>query len=512
MKTFLSPLLSLLLLCLCQFAIAQSATSQATATNTAQTPTTINTPNIDICSSKIKALPDDVEIKLIHDPVQEAIATLDNAQIAFSSPTLASDRLNYLTISPNFVGDTNNLGNVCILGYFEQGTTQELYSAPFDVDHIEVVKIPNKDDPTKFSLSTRVFFRAPDLAEFSNPNNKDSFIKFWSKHQPVILHVAAFEYKDGARVKTYMGRDVPVSISYKKASLATAVLFFLFCYFSAAFTISYSISKTQNLLPTNISGLRLFFKKLSPWCIVGSSGQASLSQLQMFLFTMIVATLLFYQWIRTGLLQEISTDLLYLIGISTLGAGGNEITKSIKKNLDAEVYAYVQQMSWFTAPMERAHLSAHPSELLLTNDRFDIYKFQMLVFTFVIAAYVIASGANELGNIQISSTLLTLMGMSQGVYIGGHATADSLTPFQDQVRGMQALQQQYLDAANSPEQQVILAKKFRVAAIQAAEMFTNIFHRDIPASMLHMPTLSINAPAAAALNSQNSPDSAETDK
>jgi hypothetical protein len=501
---------------LCNAAVAQSVPSPSTAatmTTTAATTmaTTSAGTNIDICSSKIKALPDDAEIKLIHGPVQEAIATLDNAQIAFSSPTLASDKLNYLTISPNFVGDANNLGNICILGYFEQGSSTELFSAPFDVDHIEVVKIPNKDDPTKFSMSTRVFFRAPDLAEFSNPSYKDSFIKFWSKHQPVILHVAAFEYKDGTRVKSYMGRDVPVSISYKKASLTTAVLFFLFCYFSAAFTISYSISKTQNMLPTNISGVRLFFKKLSPWCIVGSSGQASLSQLQMFLFTMIVATLLFYQWIRTGLLQEISTDLLYLIGISTLGAGGNEITKSIKKNLDAEVYAYVQQMSWFTAPMERAHLSAHPSELLLTNDRFDIYKFQMLVFTFVIAAYVIASGANELGNIQISSTLLTLMGMSQGVYIGGHATADNLTPFQDQIRGMQAMQQQYVDAANSPEQQAVIAKKFRSAAVQAAEMFTNIFHRDIPASMMHMPTLHVSAPAAEK-SAPIAPDNPEPEK
>ncbi len=505
----MKTLLYLLLLCVCNAAIAQSASSPSTLATT--TTTTAASTSIDICSSKIKSLPDDAEIALIHGPVQEAIAMLDNAQITFSSPTLASDRINYLTISPNFVDSANNLANVCILGYFEQGSGKELHSAPFDVDHIEVVKIPNKDDPTKFSMSSRVFFRAPDLAEFSDTGNKDSFFKFWSKHQPVILHVAAFEYKDGARVKTFLGRDVPVSISYKKASLATAVLFFLACYFSAAFTISYSISKTQNMLPSNISGLRLFFRKLSPWCIVGSSGQASLSQLQMFLFTMIVATLLFYQWMRTGLLQEISTDLLYLIGISTLGAGGNEITKSVKKNLDTDVYSYVQQMSWFTAPMERAHLSAHPSELLLTNDRFDIYKFQMLVFTIVIAAYVIASGANELGNIQISSTLLTLMGMSQGVYIGGHATTDNLSPFQDQIRGMQTLQQQYFDAADSPEQQALLAKKFRLAASQAASMFTNIFHRDVPATMLQMPILATSVPTAEK-SAPNAPDNPAPEK
>jgi hypothetical protein len=202
-------------------------------------------------------------------------------------------------------------------------------------------------------------------------------------------------------------------------------------------------------------------------------------------------------------LQEISTDLLYLIGISTVGAGGNEIAKSVKKNLDPDVYAYVQQLGWFTTPLENAHTSAHPSELLLTNNRFDIYKFQMLLFTVVIAGYVILSGANELGNIQISATLLTLMGMSQTVYIGGHAATDSLTPFQDQVRGMQVLQQQYNDPENSQEGQKMIAERFRVAATLAAEMFSDIYQRAVPPEMLEMrlvlkmpPATEKSAPAA----------------
>jgi hypothetical protein len=296
-------------------------------------------------------------------------------------------------------------------------------------------------------------------------------------------------------VKTHFGHSIPVGISYKKASITAALLFSVFFYLVAAFTISYSINKNQEILPTSISGIRLFFRKLSPWCIVGSSGKASLSQLQMLVFTLIVGTLLFYQWVRTGVLQEISTDLLYLIGISTIGAGGNEIAKSVKKNLDPEVYAYVQQLGWFTAPMENAHTAAHPSELLLTNGRFDIYKFQMLLFTTVIAGYVIASGANELGNIQISATLLTLMGMSQTVYVGGHAATDSLTPFQDQVRGMQALQQKYSDPGNPKEGQKMIVDRFRIAATLAADMFSDIYQREVPPEMLEIALVPKTPPA-----------------
>jgi hypothetical protein len=110
----------------------------------------------------------------------------------------------------------------------------------------------------------------------------------------------------------------------------------------------------------------------------------------------------------------------------------------------------------------------------------------MLVFTCVIAAYVIASGADELGNVQISATLLTLMGMSQGAYVGGRAAADLLTPLQDQLRGMQALQQRYAAAADAQVRDA-LRGQFRQAAAQAGAMFETMFGRVLPPAMLDLP-------------------------
>lgn len=482
MKTLLpTQALWLLQALLLTFLPAALAFADAAATRPAD--------SVDICSPLIvKSLSDTDFVKAVRDPINEAIETIDNAKIEFSSPMLASGKISYVAISPNFTDNLNG-SNICVVGYFEVKDRRGSHTTPLNVDHIETVKIPLSSDPTQFTQSTRIFFRAPLIQDFSNAEGLDQFWKFWSRNEPVQLKFAAFEYKDNAIVKPYFGRTLPVDISHKHASIFAAWLFAFTCYLIAAITISYRADRKQEIMPTSMSGLRIFLRKLSPWYVVGSSGQASLSQLQMLLFTLIVATLLFYQWLRTGLLQEISTDLLYLIGISTAGAGGSQITASIKKNLDPEVYKYVQELGWFTAPMAGAHASAHPSELLLTNNRFDIYKFQMLLFTFVIAAYVIASGANELGNVQISSTLLTLMGISQGAYMGGHAATDSLTPLQDQLRGMQLLQQHWIAANGNRVVQQQLDQRFRIAAKQAADMFSNIFFREVPPSMLGMPLL-----------------------
>lgn len=460
------------------------------ATTQATTPTTQDQGDTKVCSPlAMSKLNEEQKIAAMQAPLNLAVTTLDSAKIEFSSPTLASGKMSHVTITPNFA---DNLSRVCIIGYFYLGN--DLHATePLTVDHIEIVKQANPNDSAQPISSTRVFFRAPNPQDFLD-SHKDIFWKFWSGHEAITLKFAAFDYDNdkGERGKPYFGHSIPVKISHQNASIFAAQIFFLSCYLIAAFTISYH-TRGQNPLPgafpntlRSRSRIRALLRRLSPWYVAGSSGHASLSQLQMLVFTLIVATLLFYQWIRTGLLQDLSTDLLYLIGISTIGAGGAQVTTSLKKNLDPEVYAYLQQLGWFTAPISGAHSNAVPSQLLLTNGKFDIYKFQMLVFTFVIAAYVVAAGADQLGNIQISATLLSLMGMSQGVYIGGQITTDSVTPFQDQLRGMKLLQASYEAAEGNPAAQAELEQRFELAAKQAADMFNSMFNREIPPFMLQL--------------------------
>jgi hypothetical protein len=480
MKT-LNTLLAMLSLLLSLCAQAQTQSPNNLSLSLSALP---QTKPPDFCSPAVtKNLSDEQEVSLIRDTVTLAVETLDNAKLVFSTPILIPKQLNYVTVTPAF---PDNQKNLCVLGYFERKQDGKTSTAPLDVDHIEEVKIPNPKEPGQFIVASRIFFVGPTQHNLSLRDNFFQFWNLWSGPSDIHLVISAFEYKDGQLGKPHFGRNVEIQMSHEHASLTAALLFALLCYISAAITIGYRAGAKEETFPSTMSGLRIFLKKLSPWYVVGSTGQASLSQLQMLLFTLIVATLLFYQWIRTGVLQDLSTDLLYLIGISTAGAGGSQITKSLKKTLDKDIYEYLQRLGWFTAPLSSAHTGAHPSELLLTDNRFDIYKFQMFVFTVVVAAYVISAGSSQLGNIQISTTLLTLMGMSQGAYLGGKATADIITPLQDQLRGMQLIQKTFDDAAANPVLQQQMLQRFQSTALMAADMFRTIFYREVPPEMLSM--------------------------
>lgn len=426
-------------------------------------------------------------------PLAQAIATLDNARVTLASPSLASDTVTYLDIAPAFPDDLDKL---CVLGYFELTRSHETLTLPLVVESVERFKAPEEDGDGAGRASTRVYFRVPGVDEFT----AGRAWRFWDRERSLHLKIAAFAYADGVRGHVYFGRDLRITVSSRGAS-SVAALLFAACFYLVAGAAVMPLARAAGPGPGRGRGWRGAVRRLLPWNITGANGQASLSQLQMLLFTLIVATLLFYQWLRTGLLQDLSTDLLYLIGISTAGTAATQVAMAIRKHLDPPTYAYVQQLGWFTAPIVEAEGKGRPSGLLLTNRRFDIYKFQMLVFTCVIAAYVVASGANELGNVQISDTLLTLMGMSQGAYVGGRAAADLLTPLQDQLRGMQALQARYR-ANTDPQVAEELRRQFRLAAAQAGAMFGTMFGRALPPHLLEMPpdtmTMAQVAPAGAA--------------
>ena len=420
-----------------------------------------------------------VRLANMREPIATAIDTLDNANVGLSSPSLASGRMAYLSITPNFA---DQIDKVCVLGYFQMQRGSEVRTLPVAIESVEVIKGVNPHDPTQSRISTRVYFRVPGVDEFGGEDAPQPFWKLWEQEQSLRLKVAAFAYANGVRGPAYFGRDLPVTVSNEGASIFAALLFAVFFYIVAGIAVVPTIpAHGTTRWRWHGSG-----RGLLPWNITGGNGQASLSQLQMLIFTLIVATLLFYQWLRTGLLENLSTDLLYLIGISTAGTAASQVAMAIRKNLDPDIYLYVQQLGWFTAPIAEAKSVGPPSGLLMTDRRFDIYKFQMLVFTCVIAAYVVASGASKLGSIHISATLLTLMGMSQGAYVGGRAAADLLSPLQDQFRGMQTLQRRYL-ASTDPKVGMELRRQFGVAAVQAGTMFEAIFGRVLPSSMLDMP-------------------------
>lgn len=439
----------------------------------------------DVCQAgQVRRLNTSQYLEVINVAIQEAIDGLDSAKVELSSKILASGKMAYLSVSPN-LGD--NLKNICILGYFEIDDIFGRHMVPLFVDHVEIFKTPVTDGAEKTVEKTRIYFRVPYIRDFPANEERDKFWKFWTRFQAISLKIAVWDYQNEKRLNAYFGRDMKIDISHKNASIVASWLFAFCCYFILAIIIaiyarpSFSTNNGREL--SKSEKILNFLNMLTPWQVVATGGKASLSQLQLLIFTIIVASLLFYQWLRTGELQELSTDLLYLIGISTIGAGGSQVTASIKRNFAPAVYEYVLRLGWFSAPPIDTTNSANLSELLLTNQRFDVYKFQMLVFSTVIAAAVVSSGAQELGNVQISSTLLTLMGISQGAYWGGHAISDYMTQLQDQLRSMETLQGQWNEATPDSALRLQLEKKFESAAKRAASLFAQIFELEVSPEM-----------------------------
>ena len=189
---------------------------------------------------------------------------------------------------------------------------------------------------------------------------------------------------------------------------------------------------------------------LSPIRIsAGVFGEASMSQVQVLLFTFIVAGLLFQLWLRTGVLSNISEQLLILIGISAVGAGGAKFTGTIKTSLSDTTAQYLIGKGWYSWVQEPLHNHATLAKLLLTDSRLDVYKFQMAIFTVVVAFYVIWAGQTDLSQVKISETMLYLIGISQGVYVGGKAITDRTTDLESAVAKMIDLEKQIQSVGSS---------------------------------------------------------------
>jgi len=176
----------------------------------------------------------------------------------------------------------------------------------------------------------------------------------------------------------------------------------------------------------------------------GVYGKASLSRLQVFGFTLLVGGMVIYSWCRTGLILEISEDLLLLMGISAAGAAGGKLTAVRKKRPRADVRAYLARKRW----LREASASGEPArvaDLVLTDNRLNVYKMQMAVFSVIVAVVLLTAGIGESGVIDIPDTYLALIGLGQGVYVAGKAISESdIADFETRIQNLRDKEQTYL--------------------------------------------------------------------
>jgi hypothetical protein len=226
-----------------------------------------------------------------------------------------------------------------------------------------------------------------------------------------------------------------------------------------------------------VAGLAYF---LSPIRITaGWFGDASMSQVQLILFTFIVAGLLFHLWLTTGVLSDISKELLILLGISATGAGAAKFANTLKVDLKPETAQFLIGKGWFNWDLLPLRTQATFRNLLLTDNRLDVYKFQMAIFTVVVACYVISAGQTSLGEVKISETMLYLIGISQGVYVGGKAVTDRTRDLEQAVAKMIELEKNIV-AEKDEAKRKPLVEEYEKAAKSALKEFAPLQNRKVP--------------------------------
>ncbi|MEN3385937.1 MAG: hypothetical protein V7608_5981, partial [Hyphomicrobiales bacterium] len=162
--------------------------------------------------------------------------------------------------------------------------------------------------------------------------------------------------------------------------------------------------------------------------ITTPDGYASLSQLQMVLWTFVVAASAVYVMVLAGELIEVTTGTLVLLGIS--GA----VTVGSKLHDGTQVAQAVAAASAMPAPLRRPRWSD-----LVVNDtgghrEIDISRVQMLYFTLITAGFVVMRVLTTYVIPEIPQGFQILMGISNAVYFGSKVAqpAASAATAQDQ--------------------------------------------------------------------------------
>jgi hypothetical protein len=239
---------------------------------------------------------------------------------------------------------------------------------------------------------------------------------------------------DGKTAKAVGVVDAPLSPSCLSAFIALliTVAFYLLGALSLKRSVHNKLSRINPL-----------------WLALDGSGRASLSQMQIIFFSVIVLYLVSYIFLRTGILANLSNQVLLLLGIVGVGSAGGQLATKNVQRVSFDNWAWIKAKNWVT---DGGYNVERPtwSDLFSTNDIFDPYRFQMVSFSFVIGIALLIIGVHGLANFSVPDALLGVIGLSQATYIGGKITAP--TGFGDldtKLTAVRAAQDAFLKATSA---------------------------------------------------------------
>jgi hypothetical protein len=270
---------------------------------------------------------------------------------------------------------------------------------------------------------------------------------------------------------------LPVYLSPYYASIWLAIAIVVAAYFLSAKAFS------------RVSGLTL--KGVQAWnpirITAGSDNRGSLSAFQVFFFTVLVFAMLAYVLLRTGVLSDLSTTILELLGISGIGAAAAKGAESSKTALDPANQAWLMNKGWFDKDTTRAAATPSFYDLISSDGSFDVYRFQSLIFTAAVGIALFAGGVFQLASFTVPQNILGILGLSQVVYIAGKlVTSNNATQLNAVITDLRNTETAYREAAHTTsdsqeaKDKVTRAKAaFLDKAGGAARLFTDVTGRPV---------------------------------
>ncbi|GGC61671.1 hypothetical protein GCM10011504_44870 [Siccirubricoccus deserti] len=265
--------------------------------------------------------------------------------------------------------------------------------------------------PEKGITPTRIAFRPPETGWRST----------WQLAVAVCLRPAVAE---GAAPPPFANRPamfglttVTVSSYYLSvaAGLGSVGVLYLMLALAARQLHELQLRETASRAPDR-RPLQAWLRAFSPIVISQDAfGTASLSRFQVLLFTLAAVGVYAYVLIRTGELSSLSSDVLWLLGITMAGsalasiAGGPVVSTGNRLWLLA------------TGVLDNAPRRPRWHDLLGADGEIDVTRVQALAFSAFAAAALVANGPNDLERFEVPDTLKYLIGLSQAVYVAGKA-------------------------------------------------------------------------------------------
>jgi hypothetical protein len=238
------------------------------------------------------------------------------------------------------------------------------------------------------------------------------------------------------------------------------------------------------------------FRCLNPIYIsAGADGRASLSKLQVGFFTLIVFGLVLFILLRSGVLTDIPTEVLGLLGIAGIGSTIAKGADAQKARLDGENTTWLFDHGWLGTRAASLPNVAEWKDLFSTDGEFDVYRYQSFIFSLAVGGALLVAGVTDIASFSIPTTILGILGLSQAVYIGGKlATPTSMEDLNKSLADLRTLETQFATAAADPANGAgpiadlddakkragtKLTKKYQVKARTAALLFQAVLGKAV---------------------------------